>query len=365
MSRNFRILMADDDQRHCQIYEATLKAELDNVQVEFAKDGAEAWRKAIVRPYPDLIVADVDMPNMTGGELLRKLKLSPALKNIPVIILTGSTAVQGQMDLLEGGAEDFVDKGASPGVFVARIKAQMRHKMALDRLNQMAMDRDVFAAGVLHDIRNIESVIVTLCQRAREKISRDLVGEKDALEELLESLLVHSSKLGKYASEVIKSVRKSGEKANLSPQSIGPMISKAIDHIHKKDPSLPSITWNKVEDLQPVLADESFLKLTIKNLLRFASRNRQPDGSLNLELNQIHKETSSQRQTLITQVRTNCRKFSEEEHERVFKMGDYGVSVEELEMPMIARLIQNMGGHIWSESSEDYGLIINIELPKA
>ena len=82
MLRQFRILLVDDDRTHREIYQATLQGELDQIDVSFAEDGEEAWRLCQQLPHPDLIVSDMQMPKLSGVELLHKLKKSPMQKQV-------------------------------------------------------------------------------------------------------------------------------------------------------------------------------------------------------------------------------------------------------------------------------------------
>ncbi len=365
MGNKFKIHMADDDQRHCQIYEISLREELDNVDIEFSHDGEATLAACLTAPYPDLIVLDIDMPKMRGDEVLRELKQKPAFKDIPIIILTGNTDMTQQMELLELGAEDFIGKGASPGIFLARIRAQMRHRLALNRLEQLASDRDMFAAGVLHDIKNIESVLVELCQDVKKKISKGPIENKDLITEDLDKLRVHSKSLGAYASDVIQSVRESGKKAEQIPVDLNTILDWTLDVLEEKLKGSRSITCTATDGLLKVIGDEKFSRLVVLSLVQHAQK-LLPDGAnLSIVVNQRDHKDGNHRANLVTSIITNCPKDGDSDLANLFKISEYGSSVEELGMPMVARLMQNMGGRVWAESNDQSGLIFNIELAKA
>ncbi|HEX7080852.1 MAG TPA: phosphate regulon transcriptional regulator PhoB [Gammaproteobacteria bacterium] len=87
--------------------------------------GAEA-RAAIVDRYPDVIVMDWMLPDVSGLELTRQLKRDPATREIPIIMLTARAQEDDRVAGLEGGADDYVVKPFSPRELVARIRAVMR-----------------------------------------------------------------------------------------------------------------------------------------------------------------------------------------------------------------------------------------------
>ena len=70
-----------------------------------APDGKEGWNKA-QQLLPDLIVTDVNMPEMNGIELCKKIKSHTQTSHIPVIILTARSAEEHQLEGYETGADD-------------------------------------------------------------------------------------------------------------------------------------------------------------------------------------------------------------------------------------------------------------------
>jgi cyclic di-GMP phosphodiesterase len=100
-----RILLVDDDPALRTLLRTTFEvADVDVVEA----DGAAAARRRIRAARPDVIVLDVNMPGTTGLELCQELKADPATREIPVLLLTGSTAAK------RVGADAFVRKPFSP-----------------------------------------------------------------------------------------------------------------------------------------------------------------------------------------------------------------------------------------------------------
>ena len=63
---------------------------------------------------PDLVVSDLNMPEMDGKSLLRKIKASPRLNDLPVIIITSAGNTQRELELKELGAEFVLNKPVTP-----------------------------------------------------------------------------------------------------------------------------------------------------------------------------------------------------------------------------------------------------------
>jgi len=105
-----RILLVDDDPALRTLLRTTFEvADVDVVEAE----GAERARRRIRGARPDVIVLDVNMPGITGLELCEQLKADPATKDIPVILLTGSSGGSSAAGK-RVGADAFVRKPFSP-----------------------------------------------------------------------------------------------------------------------------------------------------------------------------------------------------------------------------------------------------------
>jgi diguanylate cyclase (GGDEF)-like protein len=83
---------------------------------------------------PDLILLDVDLPDVHGLEVCRELKADPATANVPVIFLTGSVSPDDRIYGPEVGAADFINKPFNPAELRARVRGALRTRNLLIRL---------------------------------------------------------------------------------------------------------------------------------------------------------------------------------------------------------------------------------------
>jgi ribonuclease P protein subunit RPR2 len=105
-----RILLVDDDPALRTLLRTTFEvADVDVTEAE----SADVARKRIRAVRPDVIVLDVNMPGTTGLELCAELKADPATRDIPIILLTGSTGGTSA-SAKRAGADAFVRKPFSP-----------------------------------------------------------------------------------------------------------------------------------------------------------------------------------------------------------------------------------------------------------
>jgi len=112
------VLIADDNENVRVILKLTLQFKGYNlIEVE---DGAEAI-EALKANAVDLLISDISMPNMTGLELLSKLRADPQFAKLPVIICSAEKGVTTD-DLIARGANAFLLKPCSPKELLETVK---------------------------------------------------------------------------------------------------------------------------------------------------------------------------------------------------------------------------------------------------
>ena len=117
-----RILVADDNADMRQYVQRLLGARYD---VEAVADGAAAL-EAARRRTPDVIIADVMMPNMDGFELLKTIRGDERLRNLAVILLSARAGEEARVEGLDSGADDYLVKPFSAKELLARVDAHLR-----------------------------------------------------------------------------------------------------------------------------------------------------------------------------------------------------------------------------------------------
>lgn len=125
------ILVVDDTSDNLALMSNLLKTDY---KVKVANSGERALKIAASENVPDLILLDVMMPGMDGYEVCQLLKSNPATRHIPVIFLTGKTAVEDEKRGLEMGAVDYLTKPISPPIVLARVKIHLDLKAHSDFL---------------------------------------------------------------------------------------------------------------------------------------------------------------------------------------------------------------------------------------
>ena len=113
-----KILAVDDSKTIRMIVKKAFKAyDCEVIEAENGKEGLETASKE----KPDLIVLDITMPVMTGPEMLEELKKNPALKGIPVIMLTAESGKENVIQILKMGVNDYMVKPFKGEQLIERV----------------------------------------------------------------------------------------------------------------------------------------------------------------------------------------------------------------------------------------------------
>jgi two-component system chemotaxis response regulator CheY len=105
---NMKLLVVDDMSTMRRIVKNALK-QLGFVNIEEAEDGNSALVKLRAEKF-DFVVSDWNMPNMTGLDLLKAIRQDPALKAIPVLMVTAEAKKENIMEAIQSGVSNYIVK---------------------------------------------------------------------------------------------------------------------------------------------------------------------------------------------------------------------------------------------------------------
>lgn len=136
MKESYAILLVEDNPADIQITRRALRDSALPVDLIVVRDGQEAvdyllrqaayahradWRR------PDLILLDLNLPRVTGREVLQHIRSSPTLHLVPVVVLSTSKRMEDVHDLYAMGANTYVEKPQDFHRFVAVLQVIQRY----------------------------------------------------------------------------------------------------------------------------------------------------------------------------------------------------------------------------------------------
>lgn len=128
-----KILIVDDDSTNLLILKETLN---DGYDLFFASEGKEAIESA-TNNIPDLILLDIMMPDITGYDVCKTLKLNAVTSHIPVIFISAMSEINDEALGFSIGAVDYIVKPIRPAIVQARVKTHL----SLVRMEELKQTR--------------------------------------------------------------------------------------------------------------------------------------------------------------------------------------------------------------------------------
>jgi serine/threonine-protein kinase len=116
------VLMVEDEMVVVDLVRTALAK--DGLEVLHFADGAAALERA-AQVEPGLVILDVNLPGLSGWEILEKLRVLPSYENVPILMLTGLAGEENVVRGFQLGADDYVTKPFSLAVLRARVRRQL------------------------------------------------------------------------------------------------------------------------------------------------------------------------------------------------------------------------------------------------
>lgn len=201
------VLIIDDDEFHATLVAEMLRA--NGLQVDTLSSPLK-FEQVIAEKKPKSILLDIEMPDINGFDLLKKIRESHSTLQLPVIMITGAEGQGPVIKSLQLGANDFLQKPIHSEIALARVKTQLE----LRNLNrQTIINNELETVNNMivtynHEINNPLCVVLGMSQLCVQALEEDPV-DLDAIKAHLEQIVKSGNKVSEIT-EKIKSIGKNG-----------------------------------------------------------------------------------------------------------------------------------------------------------
>jgi signal transduction histidine kinase len=354
------VLVVDDNRGDLRLAQEAIRGE--EFDVAMVSSGADALR-AIELHVPDVVLLDLILPDMDGGEVLQRIRESEPGRDLPVIILTGKSDVDDVVAGLSLGATDYVTKPYHPAIVRARIRLHHAAKQGRDELRRINRLKDEFLSVASHDLQNPVSTIIgyagwllegragDLLEPHRDSVMRiykNATFMRELIADLLDLLKIEAGRMTLYPErmDVGEIVREAIERNTFAA------ADKDIGLRSNVDPRVPSLVADPLKIQQ-------LLNNLISNGIKFSNPGAQVEVHVKRALGGVQMAVSDTGQGI-----------PEAERDKLFrKWGQLSVRATRGEKStglglMIAKKIVDLhGGRIWVESEVGKGSTFHVFLP--
>lgn len=359
------IMVVDDNPANLKLMDKMLQSQGYSV-LTFTR-GSAALDAAANSP-PDLILLDIEMPEINGFDVCRQLKEDPALKEIPVIFISAMIETSDKVKAFSMGCADYVTKPIHFEEVHARVKAHLElHRKkrelheAYDKLRDLESLRDNLVHMIVHDMRSPLTAII-----GNLELSMTELLPPDAALYMSEALNSANALLAMVSSLLDVSRMEAGQmKLEFSKVDLkilaGEIISMVQPIIGQRKLSLTSPV-----EMEDIRCDENLIRRVLQNLISNAIKfTDNESGAIKVSINNTVEGN------LLVSVNDNGHGISPEYRDKVFdKFFQLGMQKQDgwsstgLGLTFCRLAIEAHGGVIGLASEVGKGSSFWFELPR-
>lgn len=353
-----KILIVDDQPDNLRLLSEILVGH--GYEVRKAINGSTALM-GIKKFAPDLILLDINMPDLSGYEVCKKLKSDRQTKQIAVIFLSASDKVTDKVQAFELGGVDYITKPFQVPEVLARVKTQIKIK----RFNQM---RENLSRALVHDLKNPLGIITL----ASSSLERRKCLEGTNLE-TLQTINATAQRLDSLINDLLIVAKMDEDHLTLQKKEVDiPELIKTIAQRFKIAATAKGI--NLIADLpdqnKKILVDVNLFQRAIENLLSNALKFSPTKTNIKIKLcypkiEKTNKQMSYQVKIVVVDQGVG---IESELHETIFEPYNTGkdipgVSQIGLGLSFCKMVVDAHQGKIHVANNQPQGAVFTIELP--
>ncbi|MBN1564229.1 MAG: hybrid sensor histidine kinase/response regulator [Anaerolineae bacterium] len=371
ISRQAKILMVDD-------VPSNLIALSDMMTtfgygVEKARDGRSTLEAVKANP-PDLILLDINMPDMNGYEVCEKLKADPATRDIPVIFISALSETENIVRGFEIGGVDYITKPFQYREVVARVQNQLmlvyqrrqiealraQDRQYFESLNRM---KDQFIRMATHDLRNPLNVILGYTH----VLDRLEVAESDKplLNQSVENIRDSVDKMRTLVTDMLDLAQlETGSHLSLSAVVLNDFLQKCLTSFHVlASQEQIELVYEAPPGDACITIDESYMARVVDNLVANAIKYSPPKSKVTVRAWIKGGCTSIEVQDTGIGIPKADLPHLFDAFYRVQNAGSEQVEGSGLGLSIVKTIVEQHGGQITVQSKTGQGSTFRVVLP--
>ncbi len=367
---NKRILVVDDVEENTYIVSTILKSAGYTPFV--ANSGKQAIQIAETQ-HPDLMLLDINMPEMNGYEVCKYFKATESIADIPIVFLTVHADAESIAKAFDTGAIDYLTKPFKKAELLARVKVHLALRQAQEQLEDQNVrllrlndEKNEFLGIAAHDLKNPLNSIRGIAQMIRKRKDIDLSDEE--VNDMAHQIETSSNFMFEIITNLLDVNKIENGKLVIQSTGVDLMLSlSAVTDRYQAAAAKKNITLN-VEipdgDIQ-IYADPTLTIQILDNIVSNAVKYSPHDKSIWVRAT-LHPE---QKQVRVA-VKDEGPGFSEDDKKKLFGKfarlsakptgGEHSTG---LGLSIVKRLAEAMGATIWCESELGKGATFFIDFP--
>ncbi|MEM9213340.1 MAG: response regulator [Cyanobacteria bacterium P01_F01_bin.150] len=350
-----RLLIVDDQPDNLRLLSTMLMDQ--GYEVRRALSGTLALRNVQAHP-PDLILLDINMPELSGYDVCQTLKADAKTRSIPIIFLSASNSEQDKVQAFEMGGVDYITKPFQVREVLARVATQLK----LQQLNRL---RESLSRMLVHDLR---APLTSISLGSSMLLRRDYIQPSD--HNVIETIYATSQRLNHMLNDLLITAKLDAGQLTLKRETVAiqGLVDEAIQGLMNEAEAKQVKLVGKVPEIPCALSlDVNLFRRVMENLITNAIKFSPIGGTITV-LFEIHTDQSCD-STAILKVMDMGMGVPENQRQNIFdsyQTGQHvdGVSQIGLGLSFCKLVVDAHGGQISVIDNEPTGAIFMVVLPQ-
>ena len=323
-----------------------------------ASTGEQALKLALAK-RPQLIVLDVNLPDISGTEVCRRIKSDPATAAVPVLHLSASSIRPAdKVAGLENGADSYLTEPVEPAVLIATIRALLRTRQAEEAMRRANEELQHFTYAISHELNEPLRTIATHVQLLAMKVQDKLDSEAQTY---VRDVIFAAQRLQSFVQDLLSFSRATSPERKFSPVSCDSLLVTALYELQGAIRDTGAVITH--DPLPVVSGSELRLLMVFTNLISNALKYRSEQPP------RVHISASSRGDSWVFTVSDNGLGIDPQYRDRIFgafkRLHGREYPGSGIGLALCKRIIENHGGQIWVESTLGQGSTFCFTLPAA
>jgi two-component system, sensor histidine kinase and response regulator len=353
---DYPILNVDDYQP--SLYARTKVLRQAGFSVLEASDGANALRM-VSEQRPSLVLLDVNLPDMTGFEVCKRIRANPVIAGTTVVHVSASSSLsQHQVYGLDSGADSYMVEPVEPEVLIATVKAFLRARQAEEALRRSNEDLQRFSYTVAHEMSEPLRTIAMHAQLLERRIGGELSGDNA---ESFQYLVQSARRMRSFIDDLLRYAHATHDSgANVTEVDMDVLLTQVLFN-------LEAMIRNKgvkvTHDPMPKILADARIEHALQNLVSNAIKYGRPDVAPEVHISAREKEGS-----WLFSVRDNGIGIEPQYKNQIFRvfsrLHGQDVAGHGIGLALAQKVVETNGGTIWVESEPGVGSTFFFAIPQ-
>jgi len=299
---------------------------------------------------PPLVLLDINLPDMTGFEVCKRIRATPNIAGTTVVHISASSSqTRHQVYGLDSGADSYMVEPVEPEVLIATVKAFLRARQAEDALRRSNEDLGRFSYTVAHELSEPLRTITVHAQLLERKLSGQLSGETaDSFQFVMQS----AHRMRSFMDELLRyshATHPSG--SNLAEVDTEVLLIQVLFNL---DAVIQSKGARITHDPLPKIVADPRIEQVLQNLITNAIKYSRPGV-----MPEVHISAREEHGSWIFTVRDNGIGIESQYKDGIFqifrRLHGRDVAGHGIGLALAQKIVEAHGGKIWVESEPGVG----------